>query len=299
MTLAANTQPPAPLDWRERLRAYALLVRFHRPIGSLLLLWPALWALWLAGEGQPPWSVVLIFIAGVFLMRSAGCAINDYADRDWDGRVRRTRERPLATGLVSPREALGVFLVLSLVAFLVALPLNWLTIALSPVALGLAALYPFMKRFTHWPQVFLGAAFGWAVPMAYTAVLGTIPLQGWLLFLATLIWALIYDTQYAMVDRDDDLVIGIKSTAIRFGRHDRLIIGLLQLVFLALMAHIGLEAGRGAWFLLGLAVAAGLAGYQQVLIRDREPAACFRAFLNNNTLGLALFLGLWVDYAWS
>ena len=299
MTLAANTQPPAPLDWRERLRAYALLVRFHRPIGSLLLLWPALWALWLAGEGQPPWSVVLIFIAGVFLMRSAGCAINDYADRDWDGRVRRTRERPLATGLVSPREALGVFLVLSLVAFLVALPLNWLTIALSPVALGLAALYPFMKRFTHWPQVFLGAAFGWAVPMAYTAVLGTIPLQGWLLFLATLIWALIYDTQYAMVDRDDDLVIGIKSTAIRFGRHDRLIIGLLQLVFLALMAHIGLEAGRGAWFLLGLAVAAGLAGYQQVLIRDREPAACFRAFLNNNNLGLALFLGLWVDYAWS
>ena len=299
MTLAANTQPPAPLDWRERLRAYALLVRFHRPIGSLLLLWPALWALWLAGEGQPPWPVVLIFIAGVFLMRSAGCAINDYADRDWDGRVRRTRERPLATGLVSPREALGVFLVLSLVAFLVALPLNWLTIALSPVALGLAALYPFMKRFTHWPQVFLGAAFGWAVPMAYTAVLGTIPLQGWLLFLATLIWALIYDTQYAMVDRDDDLVIGIKSTAIRFGRHDRLIIGLLQLVFLALMAHIGLEAGRGAWFLLGLAVAAGLAGYQQVLIRDREPAACFLAFLNNNTLGLALFLGLWVDYAWS
>ena len=298
MTLAANTQPPAPLDWRERLRAYALLVRFHRPIGSLLLLWPALWALWLAGEGQPPWPVVLIFIAGVFLMRSAGCAINDYADRDWDGRVRRTRERPLATGLVSPREALGVFLVLSLVAFLVALPLNWLTIALSPVALGLAALYPFMKRFTHWPQVFLGAAFGWAVPMAYTAVLGTIPLQGWLLFLATLIWALIYDTQYAMVDRDDDLVIGIKSTAIRFGRHDRLIIGLLQLVFLALMAHIGLEAGRGAWFLLGLAVAAGLAVYQQVLIRDREPAACFRAFLNNNLLGLALFLGLWLDYAW-
>ena len=298
MNLAANTQPPAPLDWRERLRAYALLVRFHRPIGSLLLLWPALWALWLAGEGQPPWSVVLIFIAGVFLMRSAGCAINDYADRDWDGLVRRTRERPLATGLVSPREALGVFLVLSLVAFLVALPLNWLTIALSPVALGLAALYPFMKRFTHWPQVFLGAAFGWAVPMSYTAVLGTIPLQGWLLFLAALIWALIYDTQYAMVDREDDLAIGIKSTAIRFGRHDRLIIGLLQLVFLALLTFMGLEAGRGAWFLLGLAVAAGLAVYQQVLIRDREPAACFRAFLNNNLLGLALFLGLWLDYAW-
>jgi len=296
MTLAAKTSSSPPLDWRERLRAYALLVRFHRPIGSLLLLWPALWALWLAGEGQPPWPVVLVFVVGVFLMRSAGCAINDYADRHLDGRVNRTRERPLATGLVSPREAIGVFLVLSLLAFLIALSLNWATIGLSVVALGLAALYPFMKRFTHWPQVFLGAAFGWAVPMAYTAVTGEIPTQGWLLFLATLIWALIYDTQYAMVDRHDDLQIGIKSTAILFGRQDRLIIGLLQGVFLALMAYIGLTAGRGGGYLAGLGVALALFGYQQYLIRGREPQACFTAFLNNNYLGLAIFLGLWLDY---
>lgn len=297
MNLAAKPHSPALPRWRERLRAYALLVRFHRPIGSLLLLWPALWALWLAGEGRPPWTVVLIFVAGVFLMRSAGCAINDFADRKVDSRVRRTRERPLATGMVSAREAIGVFLALSLAAFLVALPLNWITIALAPIALALAALYPFMKRYTYWPQVFLGAAFGWAVPMAYTAVTGTVPLQGWLLFLATLIWALIYDTQYAMVDIEDDLKVGIKSTAIRFGRHDRLIIGLLQGAFLAIMAFIGLDAGRGGWYLLGLGVAAGFAVYQQVLIRHREPGACFQAFLNNNYLGLALFAGLFLDYA--
>jgi 4-hydroxybenzoate polyprenyltransferase len=299
MSLAAKTSPPSPLYWRERLRAYALLVRFHRPIGSLLLLWPALWALWLAGKGHPPWVVVLIFVAGVFLMRSAGCAINDFADRNLDGQVLRTRERPLATGLVSSSEAVGVFICLSLTAFLLVLLLDWQTIALSVVALGLAAIYPFMKRFTHWPQVFLGAAFGWAVPMAYTAVLGQIPLQGWLVFVAALIWALIYDTQYAMVDRDDDLKAGIKSTAILFGRQDRLLIGLLQLLFLGLMAHIGLTAGRGAWYFGGLAMAAYLFAYQQYLMRDREPAACFRAFLNNNYLGLVLFLGLFLDYALS
>ncbi|MGB7551524.1 MAG: 4-hydroxybenzoate octaprenyltransferase [Chromatiaceae bacterium] len=299
MTLAVNTSPPSPLDWHQRLRAYALLVRFHRPIGSLLLLWPALWALWLAAQGQPPWRVVLIFIAGVFLMRSAGCAINDFADRNLDGQVLRTRERPLATGLVSPREALGVFFALGLAAFLLVLLLDWKTIALSVVALGLAVLYPFMKRVTHWPQVFLGAAFGWAVPMAYTAVAGQVPLQGWLVFTAALIWALIYDTQYAMVDREDDRKAGIKSTAILFGRHDRLLIGLLQLVFLGLMAYIGLTAGRGGWYFSGLAVAAGLSAYQQYLMRDRELAACFRAFLNNNYLGLALFLGLFLDYALS
>lgn len=299
MTLAVNTSPPSPLDWHQRLRAYALLVRFHRPIGSLLLLWPALWALWLAAQGQPPCRVVLIFIAGVFLMRSAGCAINDFADRNLDGQVLRTRERPLATGLVSPREALGVFFALGLAAFLLVLLLDWKTIALSVVALGLAVLYPFMKRVTHWPQVFLGAAFGWAVPMAYTAVAGQVPLQGWLVFAAALIWALIYDTQYAMVDREDDRKAGIKSTAILFGRYDRLLIGLLQLVFLGLMAYIGLTAGRGAWYFGGLAVAAGLSAYQQYLMRDRELAACFRAFLNNNYLGLALFLGLFLDYALS
>lgn len=299
MTLAANTSPPSPLDWRQRLRAYALLVRFHRPIGSLLLLWPALWALWLAAQGQPPWQVVVIFIAGVFLMRSAGCAINDFADRNLDGQVSRTRERPLATGLVSPREALGVFFVLGLAAFLLVLMLDWKTIAMSVVALGLAILYPFMKRFTYWPQVFLGAAFGWAVPMAYTASVGQVPLQGWLVFVAALIWALIYDTEYAMVDREDDLKAGIKSTAILFGCQDRLLIGLLQSTFLGLMAYVGLMAGRGAWYYAGLAVAVGLSAYQQYLMRDREPAACFRAFLNNNYLGLILFLGLFLDYALS
>ncbi len=296
MALALNTSPPNPLDWRQRLQAYALLVRFHRPIGSLLLLWPALWALWLASEGRPPWRLVLIFIAGVFLMRSAGCAINDFADRNLDGQVWRTRERPLATGLISPREALGVFIILSLAAFLLVLLLDWKTIAMSVVALGLAILYPFMKRFTYWPQVFLGAAFGWAVPMAYTASVGQVPLQGWLVFVAALIWALIYDTEYAMVDRKDDLKASIKSTAILFGCQDRLLIGLLQSTFIGLMAYVGLTAGRGAWYCGGLAVAVGLSAYQQYLMRDREPAACFRAFLNNNYLGLILFLGLYLDY---
>jgi len=297
MSLVAKTGARAPLDWRERLRAYALLVRFHRPIGSLLLLWPALWALWLAARGDPPWQVVLIFILGVFLMRSAGCAINDYADRFIDGQVRRTRERPLATGLVKTGEALGVFLVLSLLAFLLVLLLNWLTVALSLVALGLAAIYPFMKRFTHWPQVFLGAAFGWAVPMAYTAVAGQVPTEGWLLFVATLTWALIYDTQYAMVDREDDLKVGIKSTAILFGRGDRLIIACLQVLFLGQMAFIGLQAGRGGWYFTGLALAAGYFVYQQYLTRAREPTACFQAFLNNNYLGMVLFAGLVLDFA--
>ncbi|NKN32187.1 4-hydroxybenzoate octaprenyltransferase [Marichromatium bheemlicum] len=286
-----------PAFWRERLHEYLLLVRFNRPIGSLLLMWPALWALWLAGAGQPPWSVVLIFVLGVLLMRSAGCAINDYADRDFDGHVRRTNQRPLATGRVSAGEALGVFIALCLASFGLVLMLNWQTVALSVVAVVLTALYPFMKRYTHLPQLFLGAAFGWAIPMAFTAVTGTIPFYAWVLFVATLIWALIYDTQYAMVDRDDDLEIGVKSTAILFGRWDRVIIGLLQLIMLALLLWVGTVTGRGGWYLLGLAVAAGLALYQQWLIRKREPGPCFAAFLNNNYFGMAVFVGLVLDYA--
>jgi 4-hydroxybenzoate polyprenyltransferase len=285
--------------WRDRLHAYARLVRLDRPIGIFLLMWPALWALWLAGEGAPPWGVVLIFVAGVVLMRSAGCAINDFADRELDGHVTRTKDRPLAAGTVSPREAVGVFLALSFVAFLLVLLLDWTTVALSVVALGLATIYPFMKRFTHLPQLFLGAAFGWAVPMAYSAVAGQIPPEAWVLFAATVVWALVYDTQYAMVDREDDLAVGIKSSAILFGRHDRLAIGLLQLVFLGLVLYVGLAAGRGAWYLGGVGAAAVLALYQQHLIRDREPRACFEAFLNNNYLGMALFLGLVLDYALS
>lgn len=291
-----SSVPPSPL---ERLRRYALLTRLNRPIGIFLLMWPALWALWIAGEGHPPWEVVLVFVLGVLLMRSAGCAINDFADRGFDGHVERTRQRPLAAGLVRPAEAVGVFLALSLVAFGLVLTLNWQTVALSVVALALTGIYPFLKRVTHVPQVGLGAAFGWAVPMAFSAVTGEIPLLAWWLFGTTLLWALIYDTQYAMVDREDDLRIGVKSTAILFGRWDRWIIGLLQLLMLAQLIGIGLAAGRGGWYLLGLAGAAALAGYQQYLIRERERQACFLAFLNNNYYGMLVFLGLVLDYTLS
>ncbi|SDX85630.1 4-hydroxybenzoate polyprenyltransferase [Allochromatium warmingii] len=285
--------------WRERLYRYFVLVRLNRPIGIFLLMWPALWALWLAGAGQPPWSIVLIFVLGVVLMRSAGCAINDFADRGFDGQVARTNQRPLATGEVSAREAIGVFLVLSLIAFVLVLQLNWQTVALSVIALALTWIYPFMKRFTHVPQLFLGAAFGWAIPMAFTAVTGAIPFYAWVLFSATLIWALIYDTQYAMVDREDDLKIGIKSTAILFGRWDRLTIGLLQIVMLALLLWIGEITERGLVYQFGLLAAAGFALYQQYLIRQRIPKLCFQAFLNNNYFGMAIFVGLIGDYALS
>lgn len=288
---------PKHAPWPRRLAGYAKLVRLDRPIGIFLLLWPALWALWIAGKGNPPWWVATVFVAGVVLMRSAGCAINDYADRDFDGHVERTRQRPIPAGLVSPGEALGVFLVLSLVAFVLVLTLGWPTVALSVVALGLAVIYPFMKRYTHLPQVFLGAAFGWAVPMAFMAITGSVPASAWILFVAAIVWALVYDTQYAMVDRKDDLAVGIKSSAILFGRYDRLAVGLLQILLLLLLAAVGLLAGRGAWYGGGLLVAAGLAAYQQYLIRDRAPAACFRAFLNNHYLGMAVFAGLAVDYA--
>jgi len=292
--VAGEISPP---DWRERLRRYALLVRLNRPIGIFLLLWPALWALWIAGDGRPPWQVVLVFVLGVVCMRSAGCAINDYADRHFDGRVARTRDRPLATGLVSPREALWVFVGLSLVAFALVLTLDRQTVLLSLGALALAAAYPFMKRFTHLPQVVLGAAFGWAAPMAFSAVQGVVPPLAWWLFLAAVLWALIYDTEYAMVDREDDRAIGIKSTAILFGRYDRLIIALLQLLLLGLLAWIGWNAARGAGYWAGLVVGAGLFAWQQYLIRERRPARCFAAFLNNNWFGMSVFLGLALDYA--
>jgi 4-hydroxybenzoate polyprenyltransferase len=287
---------PGSVSLRERLRRYALLVRLHRPIGILLLLWPTMWALWLAGEGRPPWGIVLVFMTGVAVMRSAGCAINDYADREFDGCVTRTRTRPIALGLVTPGEAIGVFIVLSLLAASLLVFLNWPTRIMSLVALVLAAVYPFMKRFTHLPQVMLGAAFGWAVPMSFMALHGTIPAMAWLLFVATVIWALIYDTQYAMVDREDDLKIGIKSSAILFGRYDNLIVGLLQVVMLLLLFLVGLLADRGVLFNLGLLAGGGLFLYQQWLTRGREPKACFDAFLNNNLFGLVVFLGLLLDY---
>jgi 4-hydroxybenzoate polyprenyltransferase len=284
------------IPWWERLRRYALLARLHRPIGILLLLWPTMWALWLAGDGEPPWLIVLVFMLGVALMRSAGCAVNDYADRDFDGCVERTRTRPIATGMVSPGEALGVFVVLALTAASLLVFLNWPTRLLSLVALVLTAVYPFMKRFTHLPQVMLGAAFGWAVPMVFMAIGESIPPLAWVLFVATLLWALIYDTQYAMVDREDDLKIGVKSSAILFGRYDNLIVGLLQLAMLLLLFLVGEMAHRGWVYDLGLLVGCGLFLYQQWLTRGRAPKACFDAFLNNNLFGMVIFLGLLFDY---
>ncbi len=284
------------VSWLERLRRYALLVRLHRPIGILLLLWPTMWALWLAGDGQPPWGIVLVFITGVALMRSAGCAINDYADRDFDGCVTRTKNRPIAMGLVTPREALGVFIVLTLLAATLLVFLNWPTRLMSLVALLLAAVYPFMKRYTHLPQVMLGAAFGWAVPMVFMALNEAIPPIAWVLFISAMIWALIYDTQYAMADREDDLKIGVKSSAILFGRHDNLIVGLLQIVMLALLVSVGRMAGLGWVYYLGLLAGGGLFIYQQWLTRERQAKACFDAFLNNNLFGMVVFVGLLLDY---
>jgi len=276
----------------ERIRDYLRLMRVDRPIGTLLLLWPTLWALWLAGNGRPDPLVLAVFVAGVFLMRSAGCVINDYADRHIDPHVRRTRERPLAAGRVSPREALTLFAGLCLTAFGLVLLLDWKTVALSVVAVLLAAVYPFMKRVTHLPQVVLGAAFAWAIPMAFMAEQGQVPPLAWLLFLVTVAWTVAYDTWYAMVDRADDVQIGVKSTAILFGRHDRLIVGLLQAGVLAGLVLVGRVAGLGWPYWLALAVGAGLFAWQQWITREREEAACFRAFLNNNAFGAVIFAGI-------
>lgn len=280
----------------DRVRVYARLMRVERPIGTLLLLWPALWALWIAAAGVPNGWVLTVFVLGVFLMRSAGCVINDYADRRIDPHVVRTRSRPFARGEVTGREALILFVALCLTAFLLVLTLNTLTILLSLVAVALAATYPFMKRYTYLPQIHLGMAFAWSVPMAFAAQTGTIPQEAWLIYIATVLWTTAYDTMYAMVDRDDDIRIGVKSTAILFGEQDRLIIGLIQCLLFVDLLVIGsrLELG-GAWT-LGLLVAAGLAIYQQYLIRNRDPGACFRAFLNNNWFGAAIFAGIALHY---
>ena len=277
---------------RRRLALYARLIRFDRPIGTLLLLWPALWALWLAGAGRPDPLVLGVFVWGVFLMRSAGCAINDYADRDIDPRVRRTESRPLAAGEIRPAEALGVFVVLALLAFALVLLMNRLTVALSLVAVLLAASYPFMKRYTHLPQAILGAAFGWAVPMAFAAQTGALPPIAWVLFFATLLWALVYDTQYAMVDRDDDLKIGVKSTAILFGEQDLAILAALQGLMVLALFLIGRQAGLGWPYFLSLAGVVALFAYQQRLMRDRSRAGAFAAFRNNNWVGGVVFAGI-------
>ena len=278
-----------------RWQLYYRLMRLDKPIGIMLLLWPTLWALWIAGEGHPrPW-VVVVFVAGVVLMRSAGCVVNDFADRDFDRHVERTAGRPITSGHVSPREALVLFALLTALAFVLVLTLNGLTLLLSLVGAFLAASYPFTKRLTHLPQAYLGAAFGWAVPMAFAAQTGSVDPRSWWLFLAVVIWAVIYDTMYAMVDRDDDLKIGIKSTAILFGRFDRLIIGLLQLLMLAVLVHAGHLFGLGIFYYTGLGLAALLMLYHQWLIRHRQRQRCFRAFLHNQWVGATIFAGIFLD----
>jgi len=285
------------MNLNARLNAYGRLMRIDKPIGIFLLLWPTLWALWIAGEGRPDGQIVLIFAAGVFLMRSAGCVINDYADRDFDPHVERTKARPLAAGEVSPREAMLLFSLLCLTAFGLVLMTNTLTVKLSFGAVALAALYPFMKRYTHWPQVFLGAAFSMAVPMAFAALTGEVPAAAWLIFIANICWVVAYDTMYAMVDIEDDLQIGVKSTAILFGSRCREIIGLFQLAFIAIMITVGLSFGLGLPYFAGVVVAAAIAIYHQTLIFRRDRKRCFRAFLNNNYLGAVLFIAIVLSYA--
>jgi len=291
------------IDWnrlwawvKERGGHYYRLTRLDRPIGAFLLLWPMLWGLWIAGDGHPRVSVVVVFVLGVFVMRSAGCVINDFADRRFDPHVRRTRARPLAAGHVGAGEALALFVVLCLIAFGLVLTMNRLTVWLSLGGVLLAAIYPFLKRYTYLPQVGLGLAFGWAVPMAYAAQTATLPKTAWLVYALAVIWAVIYDTMYAMVDREDDIRIGVKSTAILFGDADRFIIGLLQLIMLFGLFLLGSQVGMGIAYYVGVGGAVLLGLYQQYLIRNREPGDCFRAFLNNNWLGGLIFAGIVIDY---
>lgn len=281
---------------REHWPHYRQLMRIDRPIGTYLLLWPTLWALWLAAEGVPSIKNLLIFALGTFLMRSAGCAINDFADRHIDGHVQRTRERPLASGAVSSKEALALFAVLCGAAFVLVLFTNILTITLSFGAVALAACYPFMKRYTYMPQAVLGAAFSWSIPMAYAAETNSLPPTLWLLYTAVVVWVLCYDTFYAMVDRDDDIRIGVKSTAILFAENDRSITAILQGFVIIAMIMLGQRLNLGWPYFVGIAGATGLFVYQQWLIRFRERDACFKAFLNNHPVGAVIFAGIAIDY---
>ena len=283
------------LNWHNRA-GYALLMRLDKPVGIYLLLWPTLWALLLASQGLPSLHVGIVFILGVIIMRSAGCIINDYADRNFDGDVERTKHRPLVSGQVTPTEALQLFSLLIVIAFLLVITMSWFTVLLSIPALLLASSYPFMKRYTHLPQVVLGAAFGWAIPMAIGAVLGEVPLWGWLLFFANLFWTVAYDTMYAMVDRNDDIHIGVKSTAILFGQQDRVIIALLQITTILLLAYVASILFLGPIVYGSIIAMAGLFIYQQVLIFHRDRDACFKAFLNNHYAGLVFTLGIGAHY---
>ncbi len=288
------------MNWnalKEKLDLYERLMRLDKPIGIMLLLWPTLWALWLSSHGQPDWVVVWIFVLGTVLMRSAGCVINDYADRDFDKHVERTKERPLTAGKVTTKEALILFAALSLVAFgLVLLLGKPLVIALSVPAVFLAASYPFTKRFFAIPQAYLGIAFGFGIPMAYAAHTGGVPLEAWLLLLANVFWAVAYDTEYAMVDRDDDLKIGIKTSAITFGRFDVAAVMACYAVTLIIIGWIGFGLRLGWAFYTGLAVAAGIMAVHYTWIKGRERMPCFRAFLHNNWVGASIFVGIVVDF---
>jgi 4-hydroxybenzoate polyprenyltransferase len=289
--------PVSMPEWRRRLRLYWALVRGDRPIGWLLLLWPTWWGLWLAADGLPPLWPLLVFTLGVWLTRSAGCVINDYADRWLDASVARTQHRPLVTGAVSGREALAVFALLMLLAFALVLSLNPLAIWMSVVGVLLAASYPYLKRHTYLPQVYLGMAFGWGIPMAFAALTGTVPKLGWLLYLANIFWATAYDTWYAMVDRDDDIRMGAKSTAILFGDMDLPAQGVLYGCTFFALALVGREAGMGLWFWGGLGVALVLVAWEFGLARTRRREDCFRAFLHNNWVGVAIFAGIALDFA--
>ena len=279
-----------------QLKGFISLTRLDKPIGILLLLWPTYWALWLAAEGMPDWPVLVVFSLGVVLMRSAGCVINDYADRKIDGQVKRTQHRPMTTGLISPKQALGLFFALLIIAFMLVLTMNSLTIGLSFAAVALAACYPFMKRLTHLPQVVLGAAFGWSIPMAFAAQSNELPPVCWLLFAANLAWTVAYDTFYAMVDRDDDIKIGVKSTAILFGRYDRIIIGLLQTTTIYCLVKVGIELNLSFYYYVAITVAALLFVHQQWQTKVFNRAACFKAFLDNNKVGAVIFIGIFTSY---
>lgn len=281
---------------RERLQQYALLIRLDRPIGIFLLLWPTLWGLWMAAEGFPKPGVLVVFVLGVFLMRSAGCVLNDIADRRFDPLVSRTRTRPLAAGKVSSVEALMLAGGLIFIAFLLVLTMNELTIQLALVAVMLAGIYPFMKRYTYLPQFFLGLTFGWSIPMAFAAQNNVVPQIAWLLLIANILWSVVYDTMYAMVDREDDLKIGVKSTAILFDDADRVIIGIIQALVLITLIIVGRQAQLGPGYFIGLGIAACFFLYQLHLIWNREPEQCMKAFLNNNWFGLTIFIGLFLDF---
>ena len=281
--------------WK-KIRLYAQLIRFEKPIGTYLLLWPTLWALAIAAEGNPDGWILFVFISGIFLMRSAGCAINDYADRDIDRHVARTKERPLTSGKISAREALAVFTILCLIAFALVLTLNTLTILLSIGGVILAATYPYMKRYHYLPQVHLGAAFGWSIPMAFAAQLDALPKQAWLLYVANIIWATAYDTMYGMADREDDLKVGVKSSAILFGEYDRAVVGLLQFLFILALILIGRDLNFGTFYYYALFIAALFLIYEQIMINKRVPVKCFEAFLHNHWVGAIVFAGIMGHY---